>query len=278
MQIIKSEITFLLKEDKAFQDITTNSIIVQNTMHTFKVTSKQALPFVLCGVEAMSQALAVVLAKNEITYSASNGQVIHHGDVVISGKASIKELLQVERCVLNLIQHLSGIATKTQEFINTLDDKRIKILDTRKTMPYLRRLQKYAVKVGGGFNHRMNLAEMAMIKDNHIVAANGSIYDAVRLVRKNTPNVKIEVECDNITQVEETSTCGVDIILLDNMTIDKIKVASKIIRNNSSSYIEVSGGITLKTIAQYKGLDIDYISIGNLTHSVDAVDISLEVL
>ena len=278
MKITKSEIAALLKEDKASQDVTTNSIVVQNKLHNFKIISKNKTPFVLCGTEAVSQAFESILAKYRIISLKKDGDVIEPNGEIIDGQASIKELLQIERTVLNLIQHLSGIATKTKAFVVALNNQSIKVLDTRKTMPYLRKLQKYAVTVGGGINHRMDLAQMAMIKDNHIIAANGSIKNAVRLIKKHQTNIKIEVECDTISQVEEAVTCPIDIILLDNMPLDNIKIASKIIRENSQIKIEVSGNITLQNISQYQNYDIDFISVGCLTHSVDAVDISMEVI
>jgi nicotinate-nucleotide pyrophosphorylase (carboxylating) len=278
MKITKSEIAILLKEDKASQDVTTNSIVVQNKLHNFKIISKNKTPFILCGTEAVSQAFESILAKYTITSLKKDGDTILPNHEVITGQASIKELLQIERTVLNLIQHLSGIATKTQTFVTALNNKNIKILDTRKTMPYLRRLQKYAVTIGGGHNHRMDLAQMAMIKDNHIIAANGSIKNAVRLIKKHQPSIKIEVECDTLTQVEEAITCPIDIILLDNMPLDDIKIATKIIREHSQIKIEVSGNVTLQNINQYQNCDIDFISIGYLTHSVEAVDVSMEVV
>jgi nicotinate-nucleotide pyrophosphorylase (carboxylating) len=278
MKITKSEISALLKEDASFRDITTNSVIIQNKIHKFQVVSKHSTPFVLCGIEALSQALETVLAKHKVASSMNNGDLVNNGDIVISGESSIKELLQVERTVLNLIQHLSGISTKTKAFIDALDDRKIKVFDTRKTMPFLRKLQKYAVKVGGGENHRMDLSQMAMLKDNHIVAANGSIQNAVRLIKKHNPSIVIEVECDTLNQVEEASLCDVDIIMLDNMSIEIIKAASEIIKVHSTAKIEVSGGVTLHNISQYRGLNIDRISIGSLTHSVEAVDVSMEVI
>lgn len=277
MKITKAEIQNMLKEDRALQDITTNNIIVQNKMHNFEIISKNNTPFILCEVDALTRALESTLAKYDILSRREDGDMIKGGDVIIKGTASIKELLQIERTVLNIIQHLSGVATKAHHFVQKLGSDHIKILDTRKTIPYLRKLQKYAVTVGGGFNHRMNLEEMAMVKDNHIIAA-GSIKEAVRLLQRKLANTRIEVECDDLFQVKEATECEIDVILLDNMSVSEIKEASKIIRKNSQIQIEVSGGVTLDNIHYYKGLDIDYISIGSLTHSVEAVDISMEVM
>lgn len=276
MKITKNEILWLLKEDDAMQDITTNSIIMKNKSVNFKVISKNKEDFVLCGIEAMDRALAVTTAMHEVYFSAQNGDIIPHGGVIFEGKANIKELLCVERVVLNVIQHLSGISTKTKKFVDAINNEKIKIFDTRKTMPYLRNLQKYAVTVGGGYNHRFTLSDMILIKDNHIAIV-GGVKDAIRLAKKNANNYKIEIECDTLFQVEEVSKLNVDIIMLDNMSTDEIAKASEIIRKNSKSIIEVSGGVNLSNIQSYQNLDIDRISIGALTHSVEAVDISLEI-
>ncbi len=277
MNITKADIMAILKEDQAFSDVTTNSIIVQNKLQNFRVISKNLEPFTLCGIDAFVQAFESVMAKYSLDICRTDGSVIEYGESIISGKASVKELLQVERSCLNLIQHLSAISTKTNLFVETIDNQKIKILDTRKTVPLMRKLQKYAVVMGGGFNHRMNLAQMVMIKDNHIMAA-GSIAEAVRLVKKNQPSMQVEVECENISQVKEAVNAKIDIIMLDNMSIQDITIASAFIRKHSTIKIEVSGGINLGNIGEYRELDIDYISIGNLTHSVNAVDISMDFL
>lgn len=277
MNITKAEIMAILKEDKAFADVTTNSIIVQNKLQHFRIISKHASPFILCGIDCILQAFESVMAKYSIDFIKKDGDSISYGGTIIEGKCSVKELLQIERSCLNLIQHLSAISTKTFSFVETLSDSKIKILDTRKTIPFMRKLQKYAVTIGHGFNHRMNLAQMVMIKDNHIMAT-GSITQAVRLVRKNQPSMQVEVECENIKQVTEAINANVDIVMLDNMSIAEIQEASAVIRENSKIKIEVSGGINLENISNYRGLDVDYISIGALTHSVNAIDISMDFL
>jgi nicotinate-nucleotide pyrophosphorylase (carboxylating) len=277
MNITKADIIAILKEDQAFSDVTTNSIIVQNKLQNFRIISKNLEPFILCGIDSVFQAFESAMAKYSLDICRNDGSVIEYGESLISGKASVRELLQVERSCLNLIQHLSAISTKTNAFVQVLNNPQIKILDTRKTVPLIRKLQKYAVVTGGGFNHRMNLAQMIMIKDNHIIAA-GSIAEAVRLVKKNQPSMQIECECESISHVEEAISSKVDIIMLDNMSISEIGNASEIIRKNSKIRIEVSGGINISNIGNYRELDIDYISIGNLTHSVNAVDISMDFL
>ncbi len=277
MNITKADIMAILKEDQAFSDVTTNSIIIQNKLQNFRVISKNLEPFILCGIDSFVQAFESVMANYSLEICRKDGSVVEYGESIIAGKASVKELLQVERSCLNLIQHLSAISTKTNLFVETLGNEKIKILDTRKTVPLVRKLQKYAVVTGGGFNHRMNLAQMVMIKDNHIMAA-GNISEAVRLVKKNQPSMQVEVECENIEQVKEAVNAKIDIIMLDNMSIADIAIASAFIRKHSTIKIEVSGGINLGNIASYCEVDVDYISIGNLTHSVNAVDISMDFL
>jgi nicotinate-nucleotide pyrophosphorylase (carboxylating) len=277
MNITKIEIYEMLKEDKAFQDITTEATVVQNKMQRFAIISKNEKPFVLCGIEALQKAFDASNAQYKIDITKEDGNIIQAREIIVGGHASIKELLQIERTVLNLIQHLSGVATKTQTFVLKLNSPSIKILDTRKTIPHIRKLQKYAVLTGGGQNHRMDLAEMILIKDNHIANCNGEISEAIRLAKKRFPRKKIEVECETIQQVIDAVKLNVDIIMLDNMSISQITEASKIIRTNPKIKIEVSGGITLANISNYSHLDIDFISTGSITHSIESVDISMEV-
>lgn len=276
MNITKNEVLAMLNEDKAFQDITTEATVVQNKMQNFAIVSKNTNPFVLCGIEVLHKAFEASGARYKIQASHKDGDIIKNKQIVVHGQASIKELLQTERTVLNLIQHLSGIATKTQNFVLKLNNHKVQILDTRKTIPYLRKLQKYAVAVGGGKNHRMDLAEMILIKDNHIANC-GGISEAIRLAKKRFPHTKIEIECENINQVIEACKFEIDIIMLDNMTQQQIAEASQIIRQKPQIKIEVSGGITMENISSYNTLDIDFISTGTLTHSVESVDISMEV-
>ena len=177
--------------------------------------------------------------------------------------------------MLNLIQHLSGVSTLTQKFVGALNDKKIKILDTRKTLPNLRAIEKYAVLKGGGKNHRFNLSDLILIKDNHIAAA-GGISQAIELAKKNQQNLKIEVECDTLAQVVEALKSKPDIIMLDNMKIADIKKAIALI--GKKCQIEISGGVNLQNIKKFAGLKVDFISVGSLTHSAAAADIGLDVI
>ena len=199
--------------------------------------------------------------------------------MILKGTANAAEFLIAERISLNLIQQLSGVATKTAYYMKLLEGTKIKVLDTRKTIPLFRSFQKYAVKCGGGENHRFGLFDMILIKDNHIAAA-GSIEKAIKsaiLVNKN--NLKIEVECESLEQVQSAIKFPIHRIMLDNMSVQNINIATKIIRTSAQKIeIEVSGGVNLKNISEFKNCDIDFISIGDLTHSISSVDISAKIL
>ena len=177
-----------------------------------------------------------------------------------------------------MIQHLSAIATTTKKHVEALNNSKIKILDTRKTLPNLRELQKYAVRCGGGENHRFNLADLILIKDNHINAC-GGVVEALEMVSLNKNNVKIEIECDNFLQVVECLKFTPNIIMLDNMNFVELQKSISAIRNHSGAIkIEVSGGINLENIQNYRNFDIDFISIGSLTNSAKIVDIGLDFI
>jgi len=201
-----------------------------------------------------------------------DGDSIIKGDIIAEVKGSVKALLSCERVILNLIQRMSGIATITKRAIQILDDKSIRICDTRKTIPGLRIFEKYAVKCGGGFNHRLGLYDGVMLKDNHISFA-GGITNAVEMVRAKLGHmVKIEIETENEEQVKEAVKAGADVIMFDNRTPEEIKKFVQIIPNNIIT--EASGGIGLNNISEFKGCGVNYISIGALTHSALPIDIS----
>ena len=278
-----------LMEDIGMADFTTDFTISDGEKCRFRLISKSVDDFVLCGVDGIAERIIEIVTKMSdksdfaIFKTVSDGSNVKNGDVIWEGECSAAVFLKSERLILNICQHLSGIATKTRQFIRALDDPKITILDTRKTLPNLRNLQKYAVKIGGGSNHRFSLSDLIMIKDNHISASGGvsnAINNAINGRQSaNKLDLKIEVECDTIDQVREALLHKIDIIMLDNMDIDQIKCASDIIRStNEGMKIEVSGNMNLQNISKYRGLDIDYISIGALTHSVSAIDISAEMV
>lgn len=283
-QFIKKEISKIikqaLKEDDALNDITSNLTIPKNSNLKFSITPREEIVF--CGTDVILESFSILKkskkfsdAKLDLKILAKDGQIVKKSSPIATGVANARMLLAVERVMLNLIQFLSGVASLTKLFIDELDDKKITILDTRKTLPNYRILQKYAVKAGGAKNHRFSLSDMILIKDNHIAESN-SIKTAISLAKKNKKNLQIEVECDNLEQVSDAITLKPDIIMLDNMTISQIKEAIKII--DKKCKIEVSGGVSLQNIKNYKGLEIDFISIGSITNSPKSVDIGLDIL
>lgn len=279
--MFKKIVAAALAEDRALKDITSDFTITQKRQISFEINARE--PIVFCGKEVINEVFLQLKKSAKFKNSAldfkilaSDGAVIKSGKSIARGVGDAKLIFAAERVILNLIQHLSGVATLTAEFKQKLNDKKIKILDTRKTIPGLRGLQKYAVAVGGGKNHRLNLEEMILIKDNHIAAA-GGIAPAI-LAAKKSRGKKIEIECDNFKQVVEAVKSSPDIIMLDNMSVAEIKKCAAEIRKNKKIKIEISGGINLKSIQNFAGLNIDFISVGALTHSVRAVDIGLDVL
>lgn len=278
--MFKKIVAEALREDRALADITSDSTIPNGNLIRFEINAREQMIF--CGKgaidEVFSQLKKSVKFKNsKLDYKiyAKDGKKIKPSESIACGHGDAKLIFASERVILNLIQHLSGIATLTNKFVKKLDNKKIKILDTRKTIPGLRDLQKYAVVSGGGKNHRRNLAEMILIKDNHIAAA-GGVSQAILAVKR-SHDKKIEIECDNFKQVAEVVKSNPDIIMLDNMSPAEIKKCSVEIRKNKKIKIEISGGINLKNISSFSGLDIDFISVGAITHSSSAVDIGLDV-
>ncbi|NBV06238.1 MAG: carboxylating nicotinate-nucleotide diphosphorylase [Proteobacteria bacterium] len=272
-----------LEEDASEQDLTSDLTIADNTRVSFKITAREEI--ILCGVAAINHCFDSLTKLEKfkniflgLQVNAKDGDIIKAGEAIAEGFGDAKLIFAAERVILNLLQHLSGISSATNQFVKTLDNKKIKILDTRKTLPTLRILQKQAVVIGGGKNHRFNLSDMILIKDNHIAAA-GGVKQAIMAAKQNK-KVKIEVECDNFMQVVEAIPVKPDIIMLDNMSVVEIKKCTAKIRAYKSKkiLIEISGGINLNKIKKFRLLDIDFISIGSLTHSVRAVDIGLDVI
>lgn len=281
-QNIKKElekiINLALLEDCAFDDVTSDLVVPKNHKISFVIKPRQEI--ILCAIDAIKICFEILKkhqkfsqSKIKLEFFAKDGDVIKPLKSIVSGHGDAKLIFAAERVMLNLMQHLSGIATVTNQFQKLA--KNTKILDTRKTIPALRSLEKYAVKVGGGTNHRFNLSDLILIKDNHIAAANG-IENAILAAKKSNKKLKIEVECDNLQQVAKAVKLRPDIIMLDNMNASQIKKAQKIIDKNC--LIEISGGINLANIKKYANLGADFISIGALTHSAKAVDIGLDIL
>ena len=259
-----------LKEDLSESgDITTESIFDQE-QGIYTLISKDS--GILCGCKIFTAVFQKIDSDCIIKFNKSDGERIEKGDSIAKIYGKVKSILKGERVALNFLSHLSGIATKTAKFVEKTGGK-AKILDTRKTIPGFRSLQKYAVLCGGGKNHRMGLYDMVMIKDNHIDGA-GSIADAVSKVKsKLNPSVKIEVETRNLEEVKEALKAQVDYIMLDNMPLEMMKKAVKII--NKQTLVEASGNMTLSRIKDVAETGVDFISVGELTHSVKAFDFSL---
>lgn len=210
-----------------------------------------------------------------VEWKRVDGDRVHAGDVVLEGYYNARLLLQTERTVLNFLMHLSGVATLTARFVEAVRGTRAQITDTRKTIPCLRAFQKYAVRCGGGRNHRMSLSDGVLIKDNHIRAA-GGIPEAIAAVRAEVSHtLKIEVECSTVAQVDRALSAGADVILLDNMSVGEIRDAVSICQGRA--ILEASGGVTLETVRAIAETGVDYISVGALTHSAPALPFHLEV-
>ena len=264
-----------LREDVGTGDITTLSTISPDRTVTGKYIAKES--GVICGLDVVRRVFALLDPSIVLEARMQDGGAVQKGDIVAIVRGNARNVLTGERVGLNLLQHMSGVATQTARAVAAVVGTKAKIVDTRKATPGLRILDKYAVRAGGGGNHRFNLADGILIKDNHIVAA-GGIANAVRAARENAPHVlKIEVEVENFAQLDEALSAGADIIMLDNMTIEDMRRAVKTV--NGRALTEASGNMGDKTPEQLRVVaetGVDFISIGALTHSVRALDISLK--
>lgn len=271
--IIDKIIRYALDEDLGRGDITSRSIIPEqlNAEGYFIAKSEG----ILAGREVVEKTFEFIDPDLKISFSLSDGDPVNKGTIIGRLKGKARSILAGERVALNFLQHLSGIATATSVAVKKARPYGASITDTRKTTPGLRVLEKYAVTVGGGKNHRLGLDDAILIKDNHIKIA-GSVGEAIKLAKENTGHmVKIEVEVEIIEQVKEALDAGVDVIMLDNMSIDEMKQAVNLIGNQA--LVEASGGITLETVSDIASCGVNIISLGWLTHSAQPLDISLEI-
>lgn len=267
-------ILMALNEDISTEDITTNSILKEKIIGVADLIIKE--DGIIAGLDIFERTFKLLDQEIEINFFCKDGDEVKNGSRIGIVKGDMRVILSAERVALNFLQKLSGIATNTHNMVKLIRNSSIKLLDTRKTTPNMRILEKYAVKIGGGFNHRYNLSDGILLKDNHIGAA-GGIKKAVELVKKNTsPMRKIEVEVENLEMVKEALEAKVDIIMLDNMSIEDIKKAVKLISGEAK--IECSGNITKDNVEEILVTGIDYISSGSLTNNVKALDISLKNL
>ena len=272
-------IEIALREDIGVGDITSNAIIPENRIGKGVFLAKAN--GVLAGMEVAETVFRLVDDSIHMRSKISDGTPVLRGMQIASVDGSLRSILTAERVALNFLQRMSGIATMTSSFVKLVEGTNARIADTRKTAPGLRAFDKWAVRLGGGQNHRFGLDDMILIKDNHIAAA-GSIEEAVRLVLLSLPlerTIKIEVECQSLQQVSEAVQCeGIDVIMLDNFQLDDMATAVRVIRvQKPSAQIEGSGNVNERTVRDIAETGVDLISIGALTHSVKALDISLEV-
>ena len=273
-QKIKIIIQFALAEDIGTGDITTQATVTNKKKGRAQAIAKD--DFLIAGINIFAETFQLLDKSIKVKKLVDDGCRAKKGDVIAEVVGSLSNILQAERVALNLFQRMSGIATLTAQYVKAVRGTKAKILDTRKTMPGLRVLDKMAVRIGGGCNHRIGLYDGVLIKDNHIEAA-GGITAAVKAQRKRLPHtLKIEVETKNIKEVKEALKCGVDIIMLDNMTVPAMKKAVDFVAGRA--LLEASGNVSLQRVSEIASTGVDLISIGELTHSVRAADISLKII
>ncbi len=270
---VEDHVKSALMEDIGFGDVTTESIVGEDKIFTAKLVSR--CEGIICGLEVFKTVYRVLSDKVKINLLFKDGDRIKKGDILAQIEGSGKYLLLGERVSLNYVQRMSGIATETAKYQNAIGELPCKIVDTRKTTPNFRAFEKYSVKTGGGALHRFNLSDCAMIKDNHIQVA-GSVTNAVKMVKENLSHAhKIELECDTLEQVKEALPLGVDIIMLDNMDLETMKEAVKIIDHRA--IVEASGNVSLATVKQIAQCGVDIISSSAIVAKAPTLDIALDM-
>ncbi len=273
----KQVVDSALAEDLGWGDVTTQALITADEVATAYLVAKG--DGVLAGLSVATAVFHRVDSALKVEELVSDGSTVHLGDRLAVIKGLVASILGAERVALNFLQRLSGIATETAKYVEAVSGTKALITDTRKTTPGLRILEKYAVRVGGGHNHRQNLGDGILIKDNHLVVLQSrgeGIGEAIRKARQQTPHTpKVEIEVESVEQAREALSAGADIIMLDNMNLDDMKLVVGLAQGRA--LIEASGGITLDNVRAVAETGVDLISIGALTHSVKALDISLEL-
>ena len=263
-----------LKEDISSEDVTTNAVMKEAVTGEVDLICKQ--DGIVAGLDVFKRVFQLLDGDVEVDFFCKDGDEVKNGQLMGKVTGDIRVLLSGERVALNYLQRMSGIATYTHSVAALLEGSRTKLLDTRKTTPNMRIFEKYAVRVGGGFNHRYNLSDGVLLKDNHIGAA-GSVTNAVKMAKEYAPFVrKIEVEVENLDMVREAVEAGADIIMLDNMSVEEMREAVRIIDGRAET--ECSGNVTKENIARLSAIGVNYISSGALTHSAPILDISLKNL
>ena len=263
-----------LKEDITSEDITTNSVMPEYKLGEVDLICKE--DGVIAGLEVFKRVFTLLDENTEVTFNCKDGDRVTNGQKLGIVKGDIRVLLSGERTALNYLQRMSGIATYTRKIADLLEGSKTKLLDTRKTTPNMRVFEKYAVKVGGGHNHRYNLSDAILLKDNHIGAA-GGVKEAVKMAKEYASFVcKVEVEVENLDMLKEALEAGADIIMLDNMNVEDMKEAVRLTQGKAVT--ECSGNVTKENVARLVDIGVDYISSGALTHSSPILDLSLKNL
>ena len=263
-----------LKEDITSEDITTNSVMPDYKLGEVELICKE--DGVIAGLEVFKRVFTLLDENTEVTFNCKDGDRVTNGQKLGIVKGDIRVLLSGERTALNYLQRMSGIATYTRKIADLLEGSKTKLLDTRKTTPNMRVFEKYAVKVGGGHNHRYNLSDAILLKDNHIGAA-GGVKEAVKMAKEYASFVcKVEVEVENLDMLKEALEAGADIIMLDNMSVEDMKEAVRLTQGKAVT--ECSGNVTKENVARLVDIGVDYISSGALTHSSPILDLSLKNL
>jgi nicotinate-nucleotide pyrophosphorylase (carboxylating) len=271
-QALDAVVREALEEDGAFNDLTTIATVVSERRARAALVARES--GVICGVALAVTAFRALDPKVAIRIDAEDGTRVAADSSVLFVNGNARALLSGERVALNFLQRLSGIASLTAQFVAAVEGTGAKILDTRKTTPGWRQLEKYAVRAGGGYNHRLDLASAFLIKDNHLSSLDGDIAMAVNRAHELAPGVKVEVECDTVEQVERALAVGADIIMLDNMSLEDMRYAVKHVRKRA--ILEASGGVSLTTVRGIAETGADWISVGALTHSAPALDLGLD--
>lgn len=263
-----------LREDITREDVSTNSVMPEAKDGVVELICKQ--DGIICGLQVFERVFTLLDEKTKVECYVQDGDEVKNGQLMAKVYGDIRILLSGERTALNYLQRMSGVATYTHTVASLLDGTKTRLLDTRKTTPNNRIFEKYAVRIGGGYNHRYNLSDGVMLKDNHIGAA-GGVKEAIQMAKSYASFVrKIEVEVENLDMVKEAVEAGADIIMLDNMTHEDMKTAMELIAGKAE--VEVSGNVTKENIARFVDLGVDFISSGALTHSAPILDISLKNL
>ncbi len=273
-RIVRRLLRSAFKEDIGFGDITTTAVLTGEENGAARALAKSEI--VVAGIDVFREAFHYIDRQIEFTGCTVDGQSAGKGTTLAAVSGSLRSILTAERVALNFFQRMCGIATLTRQYVDQIRGTGAKILDTRKTVPGLRYLDKYAVMIGGGFNHRFCLCDGVLIKDNHIAAA-GGISRALARVHGRIPHtLKVEIEVKNLHELEEALSSGADVIMLDNMAVEEMQTAVSLV--NGRVPLEASGNVSLENVKQIAETGVDFISVGMLTHSVSAADISLKIV